>query len=150
MQAKGVKAFFDGECLYYGHDHDPETYQVWRDVLGGYEERELKRALSIWHADDTEISSFGAVRARGSFFPKASDLRGIIERGKAAERDEAVQFQPCNRSLRNVDVNGTSWPELVCSSGQLYLRTTDGAGNSALRSMRNCDCYLRWKAERVA
>jgi hypothetical protein len=61
-----------------------------------------------------------------------------------------LKFKPCNRELHNVDVNGTNWPSLQCSSGHLYLRTVDRAGNSAIRPMRNCDCWFTWKRERAA
>lgn len=159
MLVNDLKKSYDSECVYYSHDHDPETYKVWRDVLGNYDERDLKRALSLWHANNEEVQSFGASRAQGSFFPKASDLRLIIERGKSQERDSAKQFVPCNQEQRNVDVNGSNWPELFCSGGHLYLRTTqviyDGhrveiRQNSAVRPMRNCSCWLRWERESAA
>lgn len=133
----------------YDRKHDPAHYENWSAVLGGYIEREVKRALTIWQADDTQIPYGGDFRARGSIMPSPADVKSLVELGRRHERESSPKFIPCNQFQRNVDVNGMSWPELICSSGQLYLRTVC-EGNAAVRSMRPCDCWERWKRERAA
>jgi hypothetical protein len=143
MLVKELKAIYKLEAEYYRQDVNEADFNVWKGVLLFYEEDEVKRALSRWHGDDTWVDGLG--RTQGSFFPKASDIRGIVETAKRKEA-ESDEFKACNRVQQNVDVRGTSWPELFCSGGQLYLHTVDYAGNQAVRPMRNCDCWLNRKA----
>jgi hypothetical protein len=145
MLVRDLKVVYDAECVYYRQEHESEVFNVWKDVLLWLDDRDVKRAISIWHADETEVVVFGDTRPRGAFMPKAVDIRSIVTRGKRQDADNAERFNPCDRWQFNVDVNGTSWPELHCMGGELYLHTTDQAGNSAIRPMRNCDCFLNWQ-----
>ena len=142
MLVRDLKELYGLECEYYRQEPLEADFNVWKGVLLSYEEEEVKKALSKWHGDDTWIDGMG--RTQGSLFPRASDIRGIVQTFKRKEADEN-SFRPCNRNQFNVDVRGINWPELFCSGGELYLHSIDDRNNHALRPMRNCDCWLNWR-----
>lgn len=162
MKVTEIRKIYDNEAEYYRQDPNRIDSDVWRDVLGNYEESEVRRAITMHHADVESVEWFGTSKPRGSIFPKASDIKAIIEGSKRRERElqekGPAKFNACEQTRFSVDVNGTSWPELRCFGGQLYLRTTTSIRHpqtrtvlqedSALRSMRNCDCWLDYKRQK--
>ena len=119
MKPTQMREIFGQLTSYYKREPDEAEYAVWENVLAFYEPREVKRQITIWMADDSKIQVGSGARTRGSFMPKASEIKAMLE----SVRREEKESQPIPDAARKYTV---VWTCPVCGTGLAgFLRVSD-------------------------
>jgi hypothetical protein len=68
MQLEELKVLYREACEALRQEPEPAEFKMWKRVLGSYDERDVRGALTAWQASE-----------RGMFLPKPAELKPEAE-----------------------------------------------------------------------